>query len=189
MAFEIDDALFERINGVSFHENDDIGISDLAYIPLLHYGFDGHVHQGEILCNKAIAVPVISVFKTLYKKRYRIQSIRLIDDFGGSDDLSMRANNTSSFNYRKMTSGGKLSYHALGLAIDINPLYNPYVKDLEDRCLVLPEEAYPYVDRSKRFSHKITHRDSAYLAFKEQGFSWGGDWETLKDYQHFEIHL
>ena len=187
IATEIDDSVFRRINGVSYRENDDIRLSDLVYIPLLHYGFDSHVHRGEIICNKVIAEPVITVFRTLYRKRYQIQSIRLIEDFGGSDDLSMRSNNTSSFNYRPSAGGGKLSRHALGLAIDINPLYNPYVKESEGRLRILPEEAAPYVDRSKRFPHKITHRDSAYLAFNESGFIWGGDWETLKDYQHFEI--
>lgn len=186
VAQEISDSVFSRINGVSFHENSDIAISDLVYIPLLHYGFDRHVHEGEIICNKLISDRMISVFKVLYNKRYQIESIRLIDDFNGSDEDSMRANNTSAFNYREITNGGRLSYHALGLAIDINPLYNPYVKDIEGKRIILPSESFQYVDRAKRFPHKITHNDSSYLSFREYGFSWGGDWESLKDYQHFE---
>lgn len=189
VAQEISDSVFSRINGVSFHENSDISISDLVYIPLLHFGFDRHVHKGEIICNKLISDRMISVFKVLYNKRYQIESIRLIDDFNGSDEDSMRANNTSAFNYREITNGGRLSYHALGLAIDINPLYNPYVKGIEGKRIILPSESSPYVDRAKRFPHKITHKDSSYLAFKEYGFSWGGDWESIKDYQHFEYKL
>ena len=189
VAKEINDFLFNRINGVSYRENKDIQISELAYIPLLHYGFDKKVHKGEIICNKHISEKVIGVFKTLYNKRYQIESIKLIDDFNANDDASMKANNTSSFNYRNITSGNRLSYHALGLAIDINPLYNPYVKYTNGGKIVLPKESEPFVDRAKRFAHKITLKDSAYAVFKEYGFSWGGEWDTLKDYQHFEIKL
>ena len=188
-ALEIDDALYKRIEGKSYHPNSDIEISDLAYIPLLHYGFDRRVHQGELICNRLICEPVIGVFKSLYQKRYQIQSIRLIDDFNGSDDESMKANNTSAFNYRQITNGSRLSYHAFGLAIDLNPLYNPYVKTIDGETIILPKESVPFVDRSKRFAHKISHSDSAYKTFTDFGFSWGGDWESLKDYQHFEIKI
>lgn len=189
IAREIDDLLYERINGRSFHPNPDINISDLSYIRLLHYGFDRRVHQGEIVCNKHISDRVIGVFDALYRKRYQIESIRLIDDFGGSDDDSMRANNTSAFNYRPITYGTRLSRHALGIAIDINPLYNPYVKTVNGETIILPEDALQYADRARRFPHKITHKDTAFQVFKSFGFSWGGDWESLKDYQHFEIEI
>lgn len=189
IAREIDNSLYERIRGKSYRPNSDISISELSYISLLHYGFDRCVHQGEMICNKHIADRVIGVFELLYRKRYQIESVRLIDDYGGSDDASMRANNTSAFNYRPITNGTRLSRHALGLAIDINPLYNPYVKTIDGKTVILPENSLQYVDRTKRFPHKITHKDSAYLAFKSYGFSWGGDWESLNDYQHFEIEI
>lgn len=114
------------------------------------------------------------------KKRYRIESIHLIDEFSADDNVSMAANNTSCFNYRPKTNGENLSYYALGLAIDINPLYNPYVKSVDGKHIVLPVESIHFADRTRRFPHIITHSDVAYLVFKQYGFSWGGDWETLK---------
>ena len=186
VAMDIDDFIFHRINDISYHQNPYISISDLSYIPLLHYGFDEQIHKGEIICNKIIASKVISIFKTFLDAKYQIQSIRLIDDFAGKDSASMKANNTSSFNYRKIINSDRLSYHALGLAIDLNPLYNPLIKKVGNELLIYPEESRPYVDRIREFPHKITHEDYAFRIFTEHGFSWGGDWVTLKDYQHFE---
>lgn len=188
-AKEIDESIFKRIDGLSFRENPVIQVSDLSYIPILHCGFDRKVHEGEIICNRAISDRLIAVFRLLYEKRYRIESIRLIDDFSADDNMSMAANNTSCFNYRPITHGDKLSYHALGLAIDINPLYNPYVRLVDGYQIVLPAESLHFADRTRKFPHKITHSDLAYQVFTQNGFSWGGDWETLKDYQHFEISL
>ena len=98
----------------------------------------------------------------------------------------MSDNNSSCFNYREITGGGKLSKHALGLAIDINPLYNPYVKELPDRLHYEPKNSLPYIDRSKTFPYKIDTADLCYKLFKQYGYTWGGEWKTRKDYQHFE---
>lgn len=185
--YEIDESIFRRISGVSFRPNPDIQVSDLSFIPILHYGFDRKIHGGEIICNKNISDRVIAIFKQLYDIQYKIKSIRLIDDYNGDDSMSMAANNSSCFNYRTISQGERLSLHALGLAIDINPLYNPYVKLVHGGQIVLPSEATPYIDRNRCFPHKISHNDSAYIIFTKYGFSWGGDWETIKDYQHFEI--
>jgi hypothetical protein len=99
----------------------------------------------------------------------------------------MADNNSSCFNHRFIAGTQKLSKHALGLAIDINPLYNPCVKIDNDKIIVSPEVATPYSDRTKNFYHKISHDDLCYKLFNHYGFNWGGDWESLKDYQHFEI--
>lgn len=158
-------------------------LPELRYLRLLYYDFNGRVRKGEMVCNQAIAEDLLYVFKELYKAKYPIASIRLIEDFDGDDTRSMEANNTSCFNYRTATrSATKLSAHALGMAVDVNPLQNPYVK--ED--VVEPEAARPYADRSAEFEHKITEEDLCCRLFRSRGFQWGGSWHSVKDYQHFE---
>lgn len=157
-------------------------LPDLRYLRLLHYDYNGRVRKGELVCNKAIAEDLLYIFKELYKARYPIASIRLADDFGGDDRRSMEANNSSCFNYRTATHSAKLSVHARGMAVDINPLQNPYVKGE----IVEPEAARPFADRSAEFEHKITEDDLCCRLFRSRGFQWGGGWNSVKDYQHFE---
>jgi hypothetical protein len=109
-----------------------------------------------------------------------------VDAYGADDGRSMADNNSSAFNFRRMVGSSKLSKHSLGRAVDINPRYNPYVKKVGDQLRVEPPEATPYVDRSKKFPYKITADDLCCHLFKAYGFTWGGDWHSLKDYQHFE---
>ncbi len=99
----------------------------------------------------------------------------------------MKDNNTSCFNYRKIAGTNKLSNHSFGLAVDINPLYNPYVKTTRNKTVVSPDNAAVYADRTKNFDHKIDQNDLAYRVFTKHGFIWGGDWINVKDYQHFEF--
>lgn len=160
----------------------DISFDDLRYLRLRHVDFDGNEQTGELVCNKQIADDLAWIFEQLFNARYPIASIRLMDDFNASDDASMAANNSSCFNYRKIAGSGSLSRHALGMAVDINPLQNPYVKDGK----VLPAEAAPYADRSSDFPHKIDANDLCCRLFRQRGFRWGGNWIHLKDYQHFE---
>ena len=123
----ISDAIFQRINGKSFKENPTIRRSDLRLLRLQHYDGEGIVREGEIICNKSIAQDLKEIFEELFRQKYRIERIRLIDEYGADDEQSMRANNTYCFCYRKVAGSNKLSKHAQGLAIDINPLYNPCV--------------------------------------------------------------
>ena len=172
-----------RMAGNSYPEEDSqIQLSDLRYLKLLYYDFNGRVRKGEMICNKAIAEDLLYIFKELYKAKYPIASIRLVDDFDGDDLRSMEANNTSCFNYRPKTSGSSLSAHATGMAVDVNPLQNPYVKG----DIVEPESAREYADRSVDFPHKITSEDLCCKLFRSRGFQWGGAWHSVKDYQHFE---
>ena len=100
---------------------------------------------------------------------------------------SMAANNTSSFNYRPIDDGsGRLSLHSYGLAIDINPLYNPYVREMSGKQVTSPEEGSRYADRSLDNEYYIKKGDIVYEAFISRGFTWGGDWKNSKDYQHFQ---
>ena len=99
----------------------------------------------------------------------------------------MADNNTSCFNFRRVYGKEKLSNHSYGKAIDINPLYNPYIKTVEGRLNCEPANAWEYTDRQKEFDYKIDHEDPCYQIFTQHGFSWGGDWTDRKDYQHFEM--
>ena len=151
----------------------------LSHLRLSHYDMNGKVVVGDMICNKTIAKDLIDIFRELYKAKYRIARMRPISEYGGNDDRSMAANNTSCYNYRIMTGSktGKLSKHALGLAVDINPLYNPYVKG----NIVKPAAGKAYANKPQIDSTSIV-----YKLFTAHGFKWGGEWRTLKDYQHFE---
>lgn len=171
-----------RMRGVSYPEDADIKLDDLRYLKLSYIDFDGNPQVGEMVCNKAIAEDLLAIFRELYEARYPIRSIRLIDDFDGDDEASMKADNTSCFNYRKKVGVRELSKHALGLAVDVNPFENPYVRTTHIR----PAEAAAFADRTQDFPHKIDKNDLCYKLFRAHGFSWGGTWRSVRDYQHFE---
>ncbi len=159
--------------------------AELRYVSVLHIGIDGKTHKGEIVCNKLIAEDLREIFLALYRQRYVIESIALVDEYGGNDDASMRANNTSCFNYRMVDGTNRLSNHGRGLAIDINPLYNPWVRGTK----VDPVEGRPYAFNRNKVKAKvpiITINDACYKLFRKHGFTWGGSWRSSKDYQHFE---
>ena len=171
-----------RMRGVSYPEGAEIKMDDLRYLKLSYVDFEGLSQVGELVCNKVIAGDLLAIFRELYEARYPIRSIRLIDDFDGDDEASMAADNTSCFNYRRKTGMRELSKHALGLAVDINPLENPYVRPSRVR----PAGAAAFADRTKDFPHKIDRNDLCYRLFCAHGFSWGGTWRSVQDYQHFE---
>lgn len=182
-----------RIAGLSYPRDsitnpakDVIPLQDLRYVKIRYIDFDGKAQNGELICNQKIAQDLVEIFSELYDRQYPLASVRLVDDFGGDDLASMEADNTSCFNFREVTSSGgeshKLSLHAYGLALDLNPLYNPYVK----KGKILPQSAKPYANRKNANPYRIDHEDLAYQLFTSHGFTWGGDWKSLKDYQHFE---
>ncbi len=181
----------EAVNIVSDDEVNALAISydDLCYMNVLHYDFNGDVQIGELICNKGIAQDLIEIFHELYLNEYQIERIRLIDEYNGDDVASMLDNNTSCFNYRVVDGTTSLSKHAIGCAIDINPFYNPYVvfnKNVTGETYISPEGSEIYADRSQNFPYKIDENDLCYKLFKERGFVWGGDWNSCKDYQHFQ---
>ena len=149
--------------------------------------FQGQQQQGVLICNAKISKDLQEIFAELYRQKYPIERIRPISEYDNDDERSMRANNTSCYCYRVVEGSSKLSKHAQGLAIDINPLYNPCVKRKKDGTLLIqPATGKPYVNRSKSFKYKITSQDLCYRLFVQHGFRWGGNWRSLKDYQHFE---
>ena len=183
----ITDDILARIKGKSYPEEATIDIEDLRWCHVIHYGFDGEIHEGELIVKKDIAHDVLEIFRELFDVKYQIEKIRLIDEYDAVDEASMEDNNSSAFCYRTIAESTTLSNHALGLAIDINPLYNPYVYTRKDGSLFLqPENAEDYVDRDKEDSRYIKKDDVCYNIFISHGFTWGGDWKSKKDYQHFE---
>ena len=185
----IPDDIFEKMQGKSYKENCTVPREELRYLHILHVGFDNNTHEGELIVNKRIAEDVLDIFKELYKAGYQIEKVRLIDEYNAQDELSMRDNNSSAFNFRYISYSTTLSKHAMGLAVDINTLYNPYIKQVDGRLNIEPANAVNYVDRNRQFPHKIDHDDLCYKLFTKYGFEWGGDWENSKDYQHFEIKI
>lgn len=184
----IPDEIVSKISDVSYKENDNISLSDLRYVVLKYIDFNGDVQIGEMICNQLIAQDIVEIFYELYKNNYQIEKIHLVDEYGADDELSMENNNTSCFNYRVVQGTSRLSKHSLGLAIDINPYYNPYITYNSDcTCNIFPKGSEKYADRTSSFPYKIDESDLAYKLFKEHGFTWGGNWNSVKDYQHFEF--
>lgn len=171
-------------------EQNDISYADLRYVHIIHYDFDGKLAEGELICHNSIAEDLVEIFYDLYASEYQIEKVTLIENYNGDDTASMADNNTSCFNYRMVDGTKSLSRHALGLAIDINPLYNPYIRyDKKGGQTVSPVEGEAYADRTVSFPYKIDPDDLCYRLFTEHGFTWGGNWNSSKDYQHFQKAL
>ncbi len=183
----ITDEIFARICGKSFKDDCTLPREDLRYLHVLHVDLDGETYEGEMIVNVHIAEDVLDILRQLYEAKYPIEKIRLIDEYDADDEASMEDNNSSSFNFRFISHTTRVSKHGLGLAVDINTLYNPYTKVVDGERIIEPITGEPYLDRDADFPYKIGHEDLCYRLFIEHGFEWGGDWEDRKDYQHFEI--
>lgn len=186
---KISDSVFSRMKGKSFGPDCTVQRDDLRYLKVLHYGPSGEIYVGELVCHKDIASSLSSIFRELYDHKYPIQKMHLVDDYGADDIASAADNNTSCFNFRiSAGDSGVLSRHAYGKAIDINPLYNPYVwtdEEGNERCD--PSNGSEYVNRSGDYPYKLDADDFCVKLFKEYGFKWGGDWGNEKDYMHFSV--
>jgi hypothetical protein len=154
----------------------------LRALNVSHWGYDGQVHLGRIIVEAAHAARIVTVFRDVYAARFPIERMVPIAAYGGDDQASMRANNTSGYNCRTVAgSPDTPSQHGLGRAIDVNPLVNPYVKG----GTVDPPEGAPWADRSRNDPGMIKAGDAVVQAFARQGWGWGGYWSTGQDYQHF----
>ena len=190
---EISDELFERMKaGNTYKKGCIVPRDDLRYILALHKDKDGHIHQGEMVVHELIADDVLEIFEKLYDADYPIERMVLPDNYFSDDEAMMSDNNSSSFNFRYISHTDKISKHGLGMAVDINTLYNPYYKLVTNddgirEEVIEPAVGRPYLDRTQNFDYKIEQGDLCYTLFKEKGFEWGGDWTDRKDYQHFEL--
>lgn len=186
---EIDSHLLHRISGKSYKENEFISLDSLRYLSIPHYDFSGAIKMGELIVHKDISKQTLSVFQDLFQVGYPIEKLLLIDNYNGDDYQSMSDNNSSAFNYRFIDGTTTLSDHSFGLAIDINPLYNPYIKEVNGTLKVLPPEGSLYVNRNIDCPYIIKENDICHRTFLKHGFLWGGSWNHAKDYQHFYYKL
>ncbi len=174
-------AVRTRMSGVSWHPGCPVSMDQLRLLRVSYWGFDHAVHAGELVVNASAATPLSHAFRLLFGARFPIRQVRAVDDFGGDDERSMLADNTSAFNCRQVPGTTVWSQHAYGLAVDVNPFENPEVRG----GAVDPPAAAAWADRTRSSPAMIARGDAAWRAFHEIGWSWGGDWNSLKDYQHF----
>jgi hypothetical protein len=160
-----------------------VGPSELRTIRLSYWGFDGERRIGRLVVRRTVTGPVVAAFRNLYRARFPIRRIAPVSTYGGSDDASMAADNTSAFNCRRAvgSSTGGWSEHAYGEAVDVNPVENPYV--LGGR--VLPPAGRAYLARSRARRGMAVENGALVRAFDAVGWGWGGRWSSSRDYQHF----
>jgi hypothetical protein len=182
-ASRIDAKTRERMTGSSWHRGCPVPLADLRLLRLSHFGFDGEVHSGRLVVHKRFAGPVLHAMRSLYRHRFPIRRMRLVDAYGADDHRSMAADNTSAFNCRFVAGQpGVWSQHAYGRAIDVNPIENPYVTGSGH---VSPPAGAPYAKRTRDAAGMIHRGDSTVGAFAAIGWQWGGLWRPTRDYQHF----
>jgi D-alanyl-D-alanine carboxypeptidase len=174
--------LRERMKGKSWHRGCPVPIRRLRLIRVSYQGFDGDPHVGRLVAHRDAVAALVRAFRSMYRNGFKIHRMRLVDRYGGSDRRSMRADNTSAFNCRKVAGTDRWSEHAYGRAIDINPVRNPYVAS---DGTVSPRRGRRYADRSRRAKGMIHRGDGTVRAFRRVGWGWGGYWRSAKDYQHF----
>ncbi len=154
-------------------------------VEVLYYSFDGKIHRGQLVIDERLVKDIQEIFRVVLKTKFPIKSVVPVshDRFfscgkWNNDGQSMLSNNTSAFNYRRATASKKLSMHAYGFAIDINPVQNPYIKG---RVVLPPGAVY-----DKRKPGTLAPDSPVVKIFIRLGWTWGGNWKSLKDYQHFE---
>jgi len=180
----IDAATKERMTGVSWHRGCPVGLNDLRLLKVRHWGFDNRVHRGRLVVHEDSARGMVRVLRNLFRHKFKIRRMRLVDAYGADDHRSMAADNTSAFNCRFVSGTERWSEHAYGHAIDVNPIENPYA---DSDGYVSPPAGAPYLDRSQRAKGLIHRGGNVVRAFAAIGWEWGGYWDWPKDYQHFSL--
>ena len=180
----ISEDLRSKMIGRTWQDGCPVAIDDLSLLTLAYWGEDNATHQGQIIVHSTQAEAVVRIFNVLYDTHFPLTSMKLMWEFEGSDDASMNANNTSGFNCRRIKNTTKWSNHSYGMAIDINPLWNPWVRG----NIVDPPAGKDYVDRSIDKPGVIKSGDAVVTAFAQEGWKWGGYWKNTKDYQHFSAN-
>jgi len=180
----IDAATRERMTGVSWRPGCPVGLADLRLLKVRHWGFDGRVHRGRLVVHEDSARDMVRVLRRLFRHRFPIREMRLVDAYGADDRRSMAADNTSAFNCRYVSGTSRWSEHAYGRAIDLNPVENPYT---DGAGYFSPPAGARFGDRSQRAKGLVHRGGNVVRAFAAIGWEWGGDWSWPKDYQHFSL--
>ncbi|ROL61303.1 M15 family peptidase [Bacteroidetes/Chlorobi group bacterium ChocPot_Mid] len=166
----------ESVEGTKAPQN---VINDLVLLNVKYYSFDNKLHQGQLLVNKEVETDVKEIFDTILKIKFPINKVIPIVKYGWDDDSSMADNNTSAFCYRFVAGTSRLSNHALGRAIDINPFNNPVIYE---NGRISPEGAI----YNSKMSYTFTKDNPIVIEFLKRGWRWGGNFESFKDYHHFD---
>jgi len=186
----IDDATRAHMTGRSWRDDPACPrFDELHVIRMSYWGFDDCVHDGELVVNATVAEDVVVAFERIFAARFPIGGMQRIDAFDADDHASMAANNCSAFNFRfiETTVGSatpRLSQHSYGLAIDLNPVQNPWVRN----DAVLPVDGTVYLDRDDVRPGMIVRPGPVIAAFESIGWQWGGEWNDYQDYHHFSAH-
>lgn len=159
-----------------------VGLGALRAVRASHVGFDGAAHDGVLVVHRSRAAGVLRVLRRLYEQHFPIRRMHAIERYGGSDDRSIEADNTSAFNCRRVTGGSGWSEHAYGRAIDLNPIENPYI---HADGTTSHRRSEPYLDRDDVRPGMAVEGSAVVAAFGAQGWKWGGRWSAPVDTQHF----
>lgn len=179
----ISSALRNQMQKTTWHQGCPISIADLRLVVTPYWGFDQQAHTGQLIVSKKVASQVAAIFQKLYLAHFSIHSMQPIEYFNGNDDISTAADNTSAFNCRPVTGNARrFSLHSYGLAIDINPLENPYVIGQ----YFSPKDAAAFLNRQQKQKGMIFENSLVTQLFKHQGWRWGGEFHDLKDFQHMD---
>jgi D-alanyl-D-alanine carboxypeptidase len=167
----------------SWHPGCPVGPSSLRRLRVGYWGFDQKSRVGALVVNRSAVGPLTVVFRRLYKARFPIRRMRPIDAYGGNDERSLAADNTAAFNCRYAVGSGpkRWSAHAYGLAIDVDPVENPYLESGR----VHPRSGRAYLDRRNVRPGMAVRGGLLVSAFSSAGWQWGGRWAGTPDYQHF----
>lgn len=174
-----------EMTGVSWHPGCPVPLTDLRWVSLSYRDFAGAHRQGALVVAKEVAPEVVRIFRRLYRLRFPIRRMRPIEAYDGDDFASIEADNTSAYNCRTCTGSTEWSHHAYGIAIDINPLENPYVYGGR----TAHPRSVPYLDRARVRPGMILADGPVHRVFLAQGWHWGGDWAEPLDYQHFSARV
>jgi D-alanyl-D-alanine carboxypeptidase len=168
-------------------ESAPVKMEDLRLVTVDHYDFNGEVAEGKIVVHKKIAENTKKIFEELFAIKFPIEKIKTIDEYEGDDNKSMEDNNSSCFNYRVIAGSNALSMHAYGLAIDINPVQNPYIitNGRDNEIKIYPDQAREFMNRNNLRQGMV---EQIVTIFTKHGFQvWGGNWHSPIDYQHFQF--
>lgn len=164
-----------------------ISLQNLRLLTLQHYDFEKNLFSGQLIVHEKISSNVIQIFRELFKIKFPIAKIQLMDTYNGDDNISMESNNSSCFNYRKIANSNIISMHSYGLAIDINPVQNPYITEgsSKNNLKIWPDQGKDYLNRNNSRPGMV---EPVVGIFAKYGFDvWGGSWNLPVDYHHFQV--
>jgi poly-gamma-glutamate synthesis protein (capsule biosynthesis protein) len=170
-----------RRHMTSWHRGCPVPVRRLRVLQVSFWGFDRRAHTGRLVVHRSAVRPLIRVMRRLFVARFPIRRMVPVDAYGGSDNRSMAADNTSAFNCRRVAGTRSWSEHAYGRAIDINPVENPEI----DGRKISPPKGARYANRRHHARGMIRRHGVVVRAFRAVGWGWGGRWHSPKDYQHF----